>query len=106
MARDGADLVRAEVFAVVEVAFTGPDCKATHAPARDLPLQVTFRHDHWGGAFVRPAPGERPHYWYDDPAPKLNERGKKGARTVNKWRRDYLRDWQVRMDRAAGPKGR
>ncbi len=56
--------------------------------------------DHWGGAFVRPFPGKRPTYWHDNPDKALSERGKDGAKTVNKWRRDYLRDWQARMDRA------
>ena len=59
--------------------------------------------EHWGGAFVRPSPRERPCYWCDNPDPKLDERGKKGARTVSKWRESYLRHWQARMDRAAKP---
>jgi hypothetical protein len=56
--------------------------------------------EHWGGAFVRPDPGRRPTYWYDDPRPEHRDQGRDGARTVNKWRKDYLRDWQERMDRA------
>jgi len=55
--------------------------------------------EHWGGAFIRPEPRKRPTYWHDNPDPALADRGKRGARTVNKWRADYLRDWQRRMDR-------
>ena len=38
------------------------------------------------------------------PDPALTERDKLGAKTVSQWRRDYLRDWQIRMDRARMPK--
>ena len=53
--------------------------------------------EHWGGAFA--ATGHGPHYWTDSREPKLRERGRWGAKTVSKWRVDYLRDWQARMDR-------
>ena len=53
--------------------------------------------EHWGGALVKTDHG--PHYWTDDPAPALREGNRNGAKTVNTWRRDYLRDWQWRMDR-------
>jgi len=55
---------------------------------------------HWGGAFV--PTGHGPHYWHDDPDPKRKDAGKPGAKTVNRWREAYLRDWQARMDRARG----
>ena len=51
----------------------------------------------WGGQFIK-KPG-RPNWWIDNPAPELTESGKPGARTVNKWRTDYLRHFQKRMDR-------
>ena len=51
----------------------------------------------WGGQFVKRK--GRPNWWVDDPDPALAEAGRPGARTVNKWRRQYLRDWQKRMDR-------
>ncbi len=54
---------------------------------------------HWGGAYVRPDPEHRPRYWHDNPAKAVSDHGKKGAKTVNKWRENYLRDWQKRMDR-------
>jgi hypothetical protein len=56
--------------------------------------------EHWGGSFVRTGHGA--HYWSDDPAPALAEGSKRGAKTVSKWRVDYLRDWQRRMDRTLG----
>ena len=54
---------------------------------------------HWGGAYLRPDPENRPHYWTDNPAKELSFGDKKGANTVNRWRADYLQDWQKRMDR-------
>jgi hypothetical protein len=57
----------------------------------------------WGGAFVRPSPGARPNYWHDDPEERLSSHGKNGAKTVNRWREEYLRDWQGRMDRLVSP---
>ncbi|MFT5701937.1 MAG: hypothetical protein ACI8ZB_004841 [Desulforhopalus sp.] len=54
--------------------------------------------EHWGGAFVRPFPDTRPTYWHDNPDKSVSDHGKNGAKTVNKWRRDYLLDWKSRMD--------
>ena len=54
--------------------------------------------DHWGGAFSRPDPKRT--YWTDNQAPDLVEANRPGAKTVNRWREAYLRDWQQRMDRA------
>jgi len=54
---------------------------------------------HWGGAFVRPHPKERPQYWHDNEEPALSTNGKAGAVTVNQWRKEYLEDWKLRMDR-------
>ncbi len=51
----------------------------------------------WGGRFVKRK--GRPNWWIDDPDPALAEAGRPGAKTVNMWRRQYLRDWQKRMDR-------
>lgn len=51
---------------------------------------------HWGGRFVKTDHG--PHYWTDDPAPSAADAGRAGARTVNRWRAEYLRDWQRRLD--------
>ncbi|TWT97629.1 hypothetical protein Pla108_17810 [Botrimarina colliarenosi] len=60
------------------------------------------------GKFVAtPPPVERsskpsrthPHWWIDDPNPELAEGVHPGARTVSRWRRDFLRDFAARMDR-------
>ena len=53
--------------------------------------------DHWGGRYE--LTGHGPHYWTDSQAPAMKEGKYPGARTVNRWRKDYLRDWQTRMDR-------
>ncbi|MFC1792887.1 nucleoside hydrolase-like domain-containing protein [Planctomycetota bacterium] len=54
---------------------------------------------HWGGAFVRSDPDTRPTYWHDNPAESLSFKGKNGANTVSRWRKEYLLDWKGRMDR-------
>jgi hypothetical protein len=51
----------------------------------------------WGGQFVPVSP-PRPHWWVDNPAPKFADSGKPGAKTVSRWRTDFLRDWAARMD--------
>lgn len=56
--------------------------------------------EHWGGAFVRPDPENRPTYWHDNPDTALRTKDKPGAVTVNRWRKDFLSDWMTRMDRA------
>ena len=51
----------------------------------------------WGGQFVKRK--GRPNWWIDNPDPAFSEAKHPGAKTVNKWRQQYLRDWQKRMDR-------
>jgi hypothetical protein len=51
----------------------------------------------WGGRFVKKT--GRPNWWIDNPDPALAQAGRAGARTVNKWREQYLRDFQKRLDR-------
>ncbi|MCL5278445.1 MAG: DUF1593 domain-containing protein [Planctomycetes bacterium] len=55
---------------------------------------------------VRPAPDAAqnpsprlPHWWTDDPAPEVAEGPHLGARTVSRWREDFLRDFAARLDR-------
>ena len=50
----------------------------------------------WGGSYVRT--GHGPNYWHDDPDPSRRDAARDGAKTVNRWREAYLRDWQRRMD--------
>ncbi|MEO1619045.1 MAG: DUF1593 domain-containing protein [Planctomycetota bacterium] len=52
--------------------------------------------DHWGGSFQPTDHG--PHYWTDDQRQSLRQNNRAGAKTVNRWRTNYLLDWQKRMD--------
>jgi hypothetical protein len=58
--------------------------------------------DSWGGRFIRRT--DRPRWWVDEPNPAWKEADKPGAKTVNRWREDYLRDWAKRMDRCKAAK--
>lgn len=51
---------------------------------------------HWGGEFVKTEHG--PHYWTDNSDRRLFEKGHAGAKTVNRWRVDYLADWRRRIE--------
>ncbi len=53
--------------------------------------------EHWGGSFQKKE--GRPNWWVDRTDEKFKVRDYLGAKTVNKWREDYLRHWQKRMDR-------
>jgi hypothetical protein len=49
----------------------------------------------WGGSFIKTDHG--PNYWTDNPADSLVENNRASAKTVNKFRREYLEDWGARM---------
>jgi hypothetical protein len=49
----------------------------------------------WGGQFT-PHP-ERPRWWVDVSGKEWQQERFPGAKTVNQWREDYLRDWQLRV---------
>lgn len=49
----------------------------------------------WGGRFLKTDHG--PNYWTDLPQPEYEENDRPGAKTVNKWRREYLNDWKKRQ---------
>ena len=51
---------------------------------------------------LSPSP-DLPHWWTDDPDPSKAEGAHHGARTVNRWRQDYLRDFAQRMQRCVMP---
>lgn len=44
-----------------------------------------------------------PHWWTDDPAPECSEGPHQGAKTVSRWRAEFLRDFAARLERARGP---
>lgn len=44
-----------------------------------------------------------PNWWTDDPNPAVAEGVHQGAKTVSKWREDYLRDFAQRMKRCQSP---
>lgn len=45
-----------------------------------------------------------PHWWTDDPAPEASEGQHQGARSVSRWRADFLRDFAQRLQRTQ-PRG-
>ena len=49
----------------------------------------------WGGRFQKTDHG--PNYWTDLPQPEYQENDRPGAKTVNKWRIEYLNDWKKRQ---------
>lgn len=52
----------------------------------------------------RPTPSpDLPNWWTDDPAIDRAHGEHIGARTVSRWRQDYLRDFAARLDRCARP---
>ena len=65
------------------------------------------------GAFtaVMPSPAKtrnvstrHPNWWTDDPAPVAAEGVHAGAKHVNRWREEFLRDFAARMQRCQAPK--
>jgi hypothetical protein len=45
-----------------------------------------------------------PHWWTDNPAPEFQHGSQQGAKTVSRWREDFLRDFAARMERCRAPK--
>jgi hypothetical protein len=45
-----------------------------------------------------PSP-QLPNWWTDNPAPELREGANQGAKTISRWREQFLRDFADRMDR-------
>jgi hypothetical protein len=44
-----------------------------------------------------------PNWWTDDPSPDVAQGSHHGAKTVNRWREDFLRDFAKRMLRCKSP---
>ena len=51
----------------------------------------------------KPSP-EYPNWWVDNPLPEFKEGEYIGAKTVNKWRKEFLDDFAKRMKRCQSPK--
>lgn len=47
----------------------------------------------------------RPNWWTDDPAPEFSEGPHIGAKTVSRWRENFLADFAERMKRCEAPSG-
>ena len=45
-----------------------------------------------------------PNWWTDNPAHELAQGSQQGAKTVSRWREDFLRDFAARMERCKSPK--
>ncbi|MEO6569081.1 MAG: nucleoside hydrolase-like domain-containing protein [Opitutaceae bacterium] len=45
-----------------------------------------------------------PNWWTDNPAPELREGSQQGAKTISRWRSEFLRDFATRMERLAPSK--
>jgi hypothetical protein len=47
-----------------------------------------------------------PNWWTDDPDPRFSEGPHQGAKTVSRWRADFLNDFAARLRRTVAPKDR
>ncbi len=56
----------------------------------------------WPAPKQPPSP-RYPNWWTDDPDPAFAEGVSQGAKTVNRWREDYLHDFAERMKRCQSP---
>lgn len=77
-----------------------PDIKMGDTPSVLFLLRGNFSdptQPSWGGRFVRPR-ADRATYWHDDPDPRQRFAERNGAVHVSRWRVDYLRDWQRRLE--------
>lgn len=52
----------------------------------------------------QPASARYPNWWTDDPDPAVAEGAQQGARTVSRWREEFLRDFAARMLRCEVPR--
>jgi hypothetical protein len=51
----------------------------------------------------QPVSGRYPNWWTDDPSPAAAEGASQGARTVSRWREEFLHDFAERMKRYLSP---
>ena len=87
------------------------------SPKESKVWSYTIKSNHPGlngrrGGFTSrsPAPGQSgrpsafyPNWWTDDPDPNVSEGIHQGAKTVNRWRREFLQDFAARLRRTGPP---
>ena len=94
---------------VMHLRFSPKDAKTysytirSNVPALDGKAGVLTSFRPAPDAAQHPSP-RLPHWWTDDPAPEVAEGPHIGARTVSRWREDFLRDFAARLDRCQSPK--
>jgi hypothetical protein len=77
---------------VIRSTFSGLDGQSGRFTAVPPPIERTAR------------PSVRhPHWWIDDPDPAAAEGVHAGARSVSRWREEFLRDFAARLRRTAPP---
>lgn len=76
----------------IESDFAGLNGKTGKFTAEPAPVERTSR-----------ASASHPNWWIDDPSPEAAEGIHPGAKSVNRWREDFLRDFAGRAQRCAGP---
>ncbi len=54
---------------------------------------------------AKSAAARYPNWWTDDPAPEQSEGPHPGAKTVSRWRAEFLRDFAARLERCRPPRG-
>jgi hypothetical protein len=77
---------------VIRSDFAGIDGKAGKFTAVPPPAERTRRPS-----------SVHPNWWIDDPDPAAAEGVHPGAKSVNRWREDFLKDFAARMNRCAAP---
>jgi hypothetical protein len=75
--------------------------RSTHPPLDGQTGSFTAT---WPAPAQSAAPSPRyPNWWTDDPDPAVAEGVRQGARTVSRWREEFLLDFAQRMKRCQSP---
>jgi hypothetical protein len=104
MIENQESIVSADANGVMRWRFAPKDAKTysytirSNVPALDGKAGALTAFRPASDAAQHPSP-RLPHWWTDDPAPEVAEGPHLGARTVGRWREDFLRDFAARLDR-------